>query len=267
MPSVRIANCDLSYNVVDQRLPWLTNSSNIVFHHGVGACAAMWRGWFSTLGERHRLVTFDKRGHGRSTCPPDHHWDMPAMLADLDAVIRDSCGDASVHLVGESIGATVCLAYAMTWPERVRTLTISNGAHLGVSVEALDDWATTMRDDGMDGWSKMMMQRRFYPGALSKDAAAWFEAQQASADSHAILSAVEVLVGADLREDLPLANMPTLIMHPDASPFIPVPVVADLHSRLPDARLKVFAHAKHGLPFSHASVCAQTVRDFLSEVE
>ena len=189
------------------------------------------------------------------------------MLADLDAVIRDSCGDASIHLVGESIGATVCLAYAMTWPERVRTLTISNGAHLGVSVEALDDWATTMRDDGMDGWSKMMMQRRFYPGALSKDAAAWFETQQASADSHAILSAVEVLVGADLREDLPLANMPTLIMHPDASPFIPVPVVADLHSRLPDARLKVFAHAKHGLPFSHASVCAQTVRDFLSEVE
>ena len=38
-------------------------------------------------------------------------------------------------------------------------------------------------------------------------------------------------------------------MHPDASPFIPVPVVADLHSRLPDARLKVFAHAKHGYHF------------------
>jgi len=56
-----------------------------------------------------------------------------------------------------------------------------------------------------------------------------------------------------------------LLMHGDSSPFIPVSVMADLKSKLPDARLQVFARAKHGLPFSHAAACAQTLRRFLDE--
>jgi hypothetical protein len=39
--------------------------------------------------------------------------------------------------------------------------------------------------------------------------------------------------------------------------------MADLKSRLPNARLQVFAHAKHGLPFSHAKECSQLLRAFL----
>jgi pimeloyl-ACP methyl ester carboxylesterase len=40
-------------------------------------------------------------------------------------------------------------------------------------------------------------------------------------------------------------------------------VMADLKSRLPQARLHVFPRARHGLPFSHARDCATAVRRFL----
>jgi pimeloyl-ACP methyl ester carboxylesterase len=56
-----------------------------------------------------------------------------------------------------------------------------------------------------------------------------------------------------------------LLLHGDSSPFIPVSVMADLKSRLPDARLQVFAHARHGLPFSHAKECARVLRGFLED--
>ena len=56
---------------------------------------------------------------------------------------------------------------------------------------------------------------------------------------------------------------PTLLLHPDGSPFIPVSIMAALHERLPDSELNVFGRSRHGLPFSHAAQCAQSLRTFL----
>ena len=39
--------------------------------------------------------------------------------------------------------------------------------------------------------------------------------------------------------------------------------MAALQRALPDARLQVFAHARHGLPFSHAAECADAVARFI----
>jgi pimeloyl-ACP methyl ester carboxylesterase len=42
--------------------------------------------------------------------------------------------------------------------------------------------------------------------------------------------------------------------------------MADLHERIPNAQLKIFPDAKHGLPFSHASECSQALRQFLDRI-
>jgi pimeloyl-ACP methyl ester carboxylesterase len=93
----------------------------------------------------------------------------------------------------------------------------------------------------------------------------WYEREQGSASPDFVLQAVRLLAGADLSPQLAAVRMPVLLLHGDSSPFIPVPVLADLKSRLPNARLQVFAHARHGLPFSHAKECAQTLNRFLEE--
>jgi pimeloyl-ACP methyl ester carboxylesterase len=59
--------------------------------------------------------------------------------------------------------------------------------------------------------------------------------------------------------------MPTLLLHPDASPFIPLALMAELNAALPDSRLRVFPHTRHGLPFSHATACAEEYAGFLRE--
>ncbi len=107
------------------------------------------------------------------------------------------------------------------------------------------------------------MADRFHPGALPPDRHAWFAHQQAACSRDSVLNALAVLVGTDLRSALGALAMPVLLLHPDDSPFIPVPVAADLHARLPDAELQVFAHARHGLPFSHGRACAAALRGFL----
>ena len=62
-------------------------------------------------------------------------------------------------------------------------------------------------------------------------------------------------------------SWPTLLLRPDASPFIPLELMADLKRRLPDARLEILPDARHGLPFSHARECARAPRRFLDGVD
>ncbi len=229
-------------------------------HHGVGACQEIWGGWLPALMDRYRILRFDMRGHGATG--PARDLTMDSLADDLFAVM-DAAGVQRAHLVGESIGGTIALTAALRAPERFRTLTVSNGAHLGASIESVSDWRRIIETQGMAGWSAHMMAGRFHPGALSPDEWHWFETQQATANPDTVLALLGALVGADLVDRLPGLKPPLLLLHPDGSPFIPVPVMADFHARVPGSRLHVFGHAKHGLPFSHAAECARLLRGFV----
>ena len=263
MPLATTSNGDLHYEVVDQAMPWARRREAILFHHGIGASADIWAGWFPALIDAHRLVSFDMRGYGRSHIPAaDFAWSLDLLIDDLFAV-ADGAGLQRFHLVGESIGGTVALAAALARPERIATLTVSNGAHLGASIQRAEAWRRQLDEGGVRTWSDAFMRDRFHDDALSPERRAWFAGQQEKWPRDSILNALRVLLGTDLSSRLKDVRCPTLLLHPDGSPFIPVPVMAELHRLLPDAELNVIGHSRHGLPYSHAALCASLVRAFL----
>ena len=263
MPLATTQQGSLHYEIVDQVASGREPRDAILFHHGIGASAGIWRGWFPALADAHRLVSFDMRGYGRSHIPsPDFKWSLEQMVEDLFAV-ADAAGLPRFHLVGESIGGTVALAAALAEPQRIATLTVSNGAHLGASIQRVEAWRRQLDEGGVKVWSDAFLHDRFHDDALSPDQRAWFAAQQEKWPQESILNALRVLIGTDLSPRLKDIVQPTLLLHPDGSPFIPVPVMAELHKLLPDAALNVIGPARHGLPFSHASQCAALLRTFL----
>jgi pimeloyl-ACP methyl ester carboxylesterase len=263
MPLATTTHGTLHYDVVDQVAPWQRGGDAIVFHHGIGASAGIWAGWQPSLVDGYRLVAFDMRGCGRSHIPlADFAWSLDLLVDDLFAV-ADAAGLKQFHLVGESIGGTVALAAAIARPDRIATLTVSNGAHLGATIGRVHAWKKQLDEGGSAGWSKAFMPDRFHANALSRERWDWFEKEQAKWPRESILNALSVLIGADLTPRLGEIKCPTLLLHPDGSPFIPVPVMAELHRLLGDAQLNVIGPARHGLPFSHASQCAQLLRTFL----
>jgi pimeloyl-ACP methyl ester carboxylesterase len=254
----------LHYDVVDQTAPWQASGETILFHHGIGSCAEIWRVWWPALLESYRLVSFDMRGSGRSHIPPaDFAWSLDLLVDDLIAV-ADAAGVTRFHLVGESMGGTVGLAAALARPDRIATLTVSNGAHVGASIEGVKAWRRQLEEGGSKTWSDAFMPNRFHDDALSAEQRAWFANQQEQWGADSILNPLSVLLGTDLSGRLKEVRCPVLLLHPDGSPFVPVYVMADLHRLLPDAELNVIGHARHGLPFSHASQCASLLRAFLS---
>jgi len=192
----------LHYDIVDETAPWHRQREAILFHHGIGASAEIWAGWRPALVDGYWLVSFDMRGCGRSDIPAtDFAWSLDLLVEDLFAV-ADAVGLKQFHLVGESIGGTVALAAALARPERIATLTVSNGAHLGASIQRVEAWQRQLDSGGVKAWSDAFLPDRFHDDALSPERLAWFAAQQEAWPRESILNALRVLIGTDLSSRL-----------------------------------------------------------------
>jgi pimeloyl-ACP methyl ester carboxylesterase len=263
MPYLSEAKEKLHYDIAELTAPWVKEPETIIFHHGAGAISGIWAEWMPALADKYRLVRFDMRGMGLSAAAARKDaWTFETYAEDVVAV-ADAVGAKTFHFVGESYGGTVGLMLGLRHRRRVRTLTISNAAHVGSAIGNIAEWEKVLRQEGGAIWSKGMMRSRFYDGVLSPEKWAWYEAQQASHPIESIIAARQTLVDANLTDRLPSLDVPVLLLHGDASPFVSVALMADMKSRLPRAELQIFAHAKHGLPFSHAKECAAVLRAFL----
>lgn len=92
----------------------------VVLSHGAGGSHAVWYQQVPALGQSFRVLTWDSRGFGNST----NRTNAPspeAAAGDLAAVL-DTTGIGSAHLVGQSMGGWHTSAFALTNPERVRSL-------------------------------------------------------------------------------------------------------------------------------------------------
>src|SRR5262245_11009275 len=149
MPSVSVPGSVLQYDVTDLALPWIGEPQTILFHHGLGASSRAWAAWLPVLADHYRLVRFDMRGHGRSNAGAGtgtaggEALSLDLLANDVFAV-ADAVGARQFHLVGESIGGTIALLAASRRAERIRTLTVSNGAHVGGSIQNINDWRDVM---------------------------------------------------------------------------------------------------------------------------
>ena len=69
------------------------------------------------------VICYDQRGHGRSERTPTGYT-MADSMADLTGLLDALDITTPVHLVGNSYGATLTLAYGLAHPERVASLTL-----------------------------------------------------------------------------------------------------------------------------------------------
>lgn len=263
MPYAESSGARIYYDVIDLTAPWVSEPETILFNHGIGIDHRMWTKWIPPLIDRYRLVRLDMRGFGQSTIPaPDAKWSMDLLVGDLMAVAR-ATGAERFHFVGESMGGTVGLCAYFQAARAFRSITVSNGAHIGATLSNLNNWRDVIETKGMSAWSTMMSAHRFYADNLTPAEREWFDAAQQASSAASCLNALNVLRGIDLTSRLSELAIPVLLLHGDSSPFIPVNITAELHTLLPNSELQIFAHARHGLPLSHGTLCAQALRTFL----
>jgi pimeloyl-ACP methyl ester carboxylesterase len=96
-----------------------------VFLHAATGSSRVWEYQIPPfLAAGYRFVAFDRRGWGRTTIEPAGP--QPGTGADDLLGLLDLLGIDRAHLVGTAAGAFVALDFALSYPQRVRSLVIAN---------------------------------------------------------------------------------------------------------------------------------------------
>jgi pimeloyl-ACP methyl ester carboxylesterase len=236
--------------------------------HGEGATIVLLHGLTATrryvvMGSRalersgHTVISYDARGHGRSSPAPNRAYGYEHLAADLLALLNQAGVEHAV-LAGASMGAHTAVRFALEHPERVAALALvtpayepsSHGAGQFVRWDAL---AHGLRDEGVDGFIR----------AYDLDAvpSAWHETvqtvlrQRLSAHEHpqAVADALEVVPRSRPFEEmaeLEAIAVPTLVVasRDEADPEHPLAVAERYAATIPGARLAVEDPGVDGQP-------------------
>src|SRR5688572_28889963 len=97
----------------------------VVLIGGLSSTIETWGRLADLLSERYRVIRPDNRGSGRTELPADDgDRSMEAFAGDVLRLL-DGLGLDRVHLVGASMGGMIVQQFAVTWPERLLSLTIA----------------------------------------------------------------------------------------------------------------------------------------------
>lgn len=268
MSSILNEGRSIAYRVVDLVPPWQRdNLQTIVFHHGLATHPEQWFDWLPNLVSKYRIVLFDMFGTGRSSLDGSQEdWSIDARIRDLWA-LSEFLKLGKFHFVGESYGGTIGMLAGVREPARFASLTICNASHHGTRITNIELFEATIDKGGVRAWSDLVMEGRFFPDGLSAAKRAWYSEQQGNHTPQSVKRILRELVNVDLAEKISEIELPVLLLHSDSSPFITVPVVTDMHRLIKGSELQIFAHSKHGLPFSHGSECSLALSNFLARLE
>jgi class 3 adenylate cyclase len=171
------------------------------------------------LGSFARVLVFDRRGVGLSD-PVDRPATLEERMDDVRAVM-DAAGSERAALLGMSEGATMCVLFAATYPQRTSALVLWGA--MARSTAAPDyPWAPPKEavqeaQDELIGptWGQGATIEIFSPSMAADPRAREFQArvERQAASPMRVQKLLEMFLDTDVRGALPLIQAPTLVLH------------------------------------------------------
>lgn len=132
------------------RIDGSEDGAPVVFVNSLGTDMRLWDPILPMLPQELRILRFDKRGHGLSTCPAAPYA-MGQLVSDCERLM-DLLGFKDVLFVGLSIGGMIAQGLATKRLDLMRAMVLSNtGAKIGTK----DMWSDRIHDVKTGGIEKL----------------------------------------------------------------------------------------------------------------
>jgi pimeloyl-[acyl-carrier protein] methyl ester esterase len=242
-------------------------SREIVFLHGWGAGAGIWREIARQLAPRFHVHALDLPGYGAlPACEP---YTLDA-LADTIArrAPRRCCA------VGWSLGGQVALDWARRAPRQVRRLALIGATP---SFTRRPGWPCAIAPAVLEEFGDLLAADR--AGTLAR-----FSGVQARGDARArrvagvlrrfnesdtpigvLMAGLAILSSADLRRDLRRIRQPALVLHGARDRVVPAAAGRRLADALPRSRFSLMRASAHAPFLSQPARVARLLREFFDE--
>jgi 3-oxoadipate enol-lactonase len=247
----------------------------VLLAYGIGGNADLWDTNRDALAARHRVVTWEPRGHARSGSPDDPaKYSFARWVLDLKAVL-DHLRIARAHVGGLSLGAGIATRFTLRFPHRVRSLLVTNSSSavgLPLSPDHLVMRAQSIKvtlEHGMDAMAEFAMAAN--PNvrerlALDPNAKDEFYAYYRRLTPIGYANALRALLGMDhITDRLSLIRVPTLLIGGDRDPSLgPMKV---MRKKVRGSKLIVLSPASHFANRDQPEAWNRAALSFLSAVD
>ena len=253
---------------------------DIVVHHGqsgpaeapllvlvnsLGTDLRVWDALLPRLGDRFRLLRYDKRGHGLSDVTPGPYA-MQQLAGDL-ARLLDAQGERAALICGLSIGGMIAQALAAARPDLVRGLVLMDTAHKIGTPEMWGERIAAIRAGGIASIADAILVRWFSPAFHQERQAelAGWRNMLTRTPLEGYVACCAAIRDADLTEAARGIAVPTLCMVGDHDGSTPPEVVAELAGLVPGAKLATIAGAGHLPCVEQPDATGAAMSSFLAE--
>ena len=237
----------------------------VVFSHGWPLSADAWDEQLNFVAANgFRGVAYDRRGHGRSSQPWGGN-DMDTYAEDLAQLI-DQLDLHDVVLVGHSAGGGDITRYIgrhgtsrvakAVLVDAIPPLMLKTDANPdGVPIEVFDEIRASVLSDRSQFYEDLSLP--FYGGnregsTLSQGVRDAFWLMSMQAGLKGAYDNIKAFSETDFSEDLQRFDIPTLIVHGEDDQNVPIANSALKSSKIvPNAELKIYPGAPHGLTVTH----------------
>ena len=255
------------------------SGSPVVLIHGYPLDGRAWeRQERALIANGFRVITYDRRGFGKSSMPATGY-DYDTFAADLNALVEE-LDLRNFHIAGHSMGGGEVARYLGKYGTgRVRKAAIISGippyllktpqTPQGVPQEVFDQLAAGVTADRFaffTEWNKNFFNLDQTLGTrISEEVVrdAWNTAVGASPTGTIACVATWY---TDFRADLAKIDVPVLVMHGTADRILPIEACGPrTHEAIASSEYLAIDGAGHGLSWTHADEVNEALLSFLNE--
>ncbi|AZF21106.1 MULTISPECIES: alpha/beta fold hydrolase [unclassified Pseudomonas] len=242
----------------------------VVLIHGVGLNKEMWGGQIVGLATNYHVISYDMLGHGASPRPAPG---TPLLgYADQLLELLDHLQLPQATVIGFSMGGLVARAFALHYPDRLKSLVVLNSVFNRSPEQRAGVIARTAQaaEHGPDANAEAALSRWFsreYQAANPAQIAA-LRQTLAGNDPQGYLTTYELFATQDMyrADDLKVLRVPTLVATGELDPGSTPEMARQLADRIPGATVAVLAEQRHMMPVESPRLVNSLLLGFLDTV-
>lgn len=235
----------------------------VVFANSLGTDLRLWDAVIPLLPQGLRVIRFDKRGHGLSSCPPGPY-SIDDLVTDTVALL-DHLGIAGCTFVGLSVGGMICQALAARRPDLVADLVLSNTAARMGDPAIWQERIDTIAAGGIEAMADPILERWFAPSFRQSDAVEAWRNMLIRTPRAGYIATCQAIAAADLSATTAQLSLPVLGIAGELDGASPPELVKATVALIPGAKSHVISGVGHLPCVEEPAQYAALLTEFLQE--
>ena len=249
---------DIRLHYLDEGDP---TGAPIVFAHALGTGTLLWDKVTPHLPPGLRIIRYDSRGHGLSSCPPAPY-SMGTLVRDAERLL-DHLSLREAMFVGLSIGGMVAQGLAVKRPDLIRALVLSNTAAKIATPEIWASRIATARAGDMAELARASCERWFTRAFVKENRHLPWLDLLTQHDPEGYIGCASAISGTDFYTPTSGLRLPTLGIAGSDDGSTPPDLLRETVDLIPGSQFQLIRRAGHVPPVDQPEDYARHLSDFL----